>query len=355
MQPQVDRKYSSSNNLKSGQRAEAGACDLCSFPCSSCLHIAQQVMGSKVDECSGDTCTGYTSNVSVNDAALDDKILKFETEQKSEIQNIDSGHSSNISENIYSKESLINSGLSVAFQGAALPNLDEPKGKGCPDINMSCVTGTEDAKLSDVNVSVVVMTDFPSSAASDGTLTAGNEKSVSHASSACKHMKYVGEGQNNHSDHTKNGEEPSKLVPVSICSPVNLSLQSSGLPAAIQEDAADATCSLNVKDGPSDASSVKSLNNEEISCSHLCAVLEAPSEHLNSLSTKEVTSDVVHSEMAVDAFQVTHKVMGSSLSPDAKRNSLESHTLDDSEDSDVVEHDVSTKKYMLFFCRSTFN
>lgn len=336
MQPQVDRKYSSSNNLKSGQRAEAGACDLCSLTCSSCLHIDQQMMGSKVDECSGETCTGYTSNVSVDDAAPDDKILKFETEQKSEIRNIDSGNSSNISENVYPEVSLLNSGSLVAFQDA------EPKGKECPDVNMSCVTGTEDAKLSDVNVSIGVPTDFPSSAASDGTLTSpGNEKLFSHTSSACEDMKYnVGERQNNHSGQSKNGEEPPELTPVSICSPVNLSLQSSGLPAATEEDAADAICSLNVKDGPSHAPSVKSLDNEEHSCSHFCAVLEVPREHLNSLSTNEVTSDVVHSEMAVDAFQVIDKIGGSSPCPDAKGNSLESHTMDEGEDSDVVEHDV---------------
>lgn len=314
-------------------------------------------MGSKVDECSGETYSGYTLNVSVSDASPDDKILKFETEQKSEIRNIDGGNSSNISENVYSEESLINSSLSVAFQDAALPNLDEPKAKVCPDINMSCITVTEDAKLSDVNGSVGVIKYFSSSAASDGTLTSPvNENSFSHASSACVDMKCnVGERQNNPTGQSKNGEEPSELVPVSIRSPVNLSLQSSGLPAATQEDSADVTCSLDVKDGPSHAPSVKSLNNAEISCSHFCAVVEAPSEHLNSLSTKEVTSDVVHSEMADDAFQVTDKVVGSSLSPHVKGNSLESHTMDESEDSEVVEHDVSTKKYMLFFCRSTFN
>lgn len=317
---QADKESSSSSkNLKVRRRTEFGTCDVCSAPCSSCLHMNQQLMGSKIDECSG---AENALNVCVDNDAPTNKIVKFETEQKSEIRNSVNENLSIPSENGCSGVSVRSSGLSTASQNLAMPNHDETKGKGCNDDTLSCVTGSEDGNNG-------VRTDLPSNAASDGSSTPVNRKTLSHqTSSPCENMKSnVDQSQNNHSRESKNSEESPEKMPVFTCLQAALPLQNSGMAEAVPESAVGTVLFLNAKGGSSPAPCEKSV------------VCDPNLEETN----------MVHSDMDVAAFKVTDNVAGSCHSPGGDGNSLESHTMDKSDDSDMMEHDVSMKTYRLFF------
>ncbi|XP_059625095.1 protein PARALOG OF AIPP2-like isoform X2 [Cornus florida] len=107
--------------FKSGKFHKSGTCNVCSTPCSSCLHINQTLMGSKADEFYDETYRGSAfSQYSVNDVAPPPKSSAFDCGQHtaSEASNlfiVNSCHDS-FSENAESKASLRTSDVSNASE-----------------------------------------------------------------------------------------------------------------------------------------------------------------------------------------------------------------------------------------------
>ncbi|XAR56691.1 hypothetical protein NMG60_11037266 [Bertholletia excelsa] len=101
---------SHSKSRKPSMRAESGTCNVCSAPCTSCLHNNRALMGSKTEECSDDNCqANESSQYSVNDtvtikSSVCDSVQRAASET-SNLLSVNSNHDS-FSENAESKSSL---------------------------------------------------------------------------------------------------------------------------------------------------------------------------------------------------------------------------------------------------------
>ncbi|KAG8647945.1 uncharacterized protein LOC110622611 isoform X4 [Manihot esculenta] len=93
-------------------RAESGTCNVCSAPCSSCMHLKLACMGSKSNEFSDETChETATSQSSINEDQLSPfknrayDSLQHATSEASNFPSVNSCHDS-LSENMESKASI---------------------------------------------------------------------------------------------------------------------------------------------------------------------------------------------------------------------------------------------------------
>lgn len=160
----------SSMSRKVHMRAESGTCNLCSAPCSSCMHVNQTLMGSKVDESPDETChRDATSQYSINEGesfpplksrACDN--LQHTGSETSNIFSVTSSHDS-FSENVESKANMRSSDISYASegvemcpksksldtsdQGALSDKFEDARGIEGHDDNISCVSGPNDANI----------------------------------------------------------------------------------------------------------------------------------------------------------------------------------------------------------------
>ncbi|KAL4377299.1 hypothetical protein GQ457_02G039610 [Hibiscus cannabinus] len=87
-------------------KAESGICNVCSAPCSSCMHLSVAQMGSKSEEFSDETDhVAVASQYSINEDKTGDSLYHSPSEA-SNILNVNSSHDS-YSENLESKASAI--------------------------------------------------------------------------------------------------------------------------------------------------------------------------------------------------------------------------------------------------------
>lgn len=115
---------------KARMRGESGACNVCATPCSLCMHLSQDTMGSKTDEFSDETCrVNVASQYSVNggDTSTSFKSkacdsLQHTTSETSNLISVNSSHDS-LSENADSKATLRSSHLSDTLEVEMLPKL----------------------------------------------------------------------------------------------------------------------------------------------------------------------------------------------------------------------------------------
>ncbi|KAF5450617.1 hypothetical protein F2P56_030950 [Juglans regia] len=104
-------------------RGESGTCNVCSAPCSSCMHLNQALMGSKTEEFSDESCRGnvasqYSFNESGPLSSLKSRAsdsLQHTTSETSNVLSVNSGHDS-FSENADSKSTLRSSVISYASE-----------------------------------------------------------------------------------------------------------------------------------------------------------------------------------------------------------------------------------------------
>ncbi|KAG7980620.1 hypothetical protein I3843_05G191200 [Carya illinoinensis] len=112
-----------SMSKKVPMRGESGTCNVCSAPCSSCMHLNQALMGSKTEEFSDESCRGnVTSQYSFNESGPLSSLkcrtsdsLQHTASETSNILSVNSGHDP-FSENADSKSTLRSSVISYASE-----------------------------------------------------------------------------------------------------------------------------------------------------------------------------------------------------------------------------------------------
>lgn len=378
-------------------RTESGTCNVCSTPCSSCMHFNQALMGSKSDESSDENCRGNAvSQYSVNDVQPPFKSRTCDNLQNtaSEISNLVSANSSHDSfcENAQSQaaldasedvemlpsENIVEDHLAsepkCVSDQRSLPNkYDDPKGLEVHDDNISCIIEYKDEKTS-------YNADRKCSAGSVSSVCQeGFGKTVHFQTASGSHdVSDMKKSHNNSGQVSCYTQDSIQKVPPSLSTPsevpslkdidIGTGSQGSGLPS----------CNPKVKDLEEDFSS--HLKEELPECSM---------GHMNSSSTKEAALNVVSDEKSAGydsadtiANSKTSFIGGSSVVsievhtdlevetdkdgkdrptealkcvdqdeevkkcnelpklPDIEKPSLQSQLVDESDESDVVEHDV---------------
>lgn len=161
-------------------RAESGTCNVCSAPCSSCMHLNLALMGSKTEEFSDETCRETSgSQYSINESNVIHSFkgrpcdsLQHTASEASNPLSVNSSHDS-FSVNAESKVTLRSSDISDALedfeihpkfssrgataegqispkpeicldQRISLNKYDDPKGAEVLDDNISCVSRAND-------------------------------------------------------------------------------------------------------------------------------------------------------------------------------------------------------------------
>ncbi|KAJ9185636.1 hypothetical protein P3X46_005242 [Hevea brasiliensis] len=123
-------KRSMRRKVRTSTRAESGTCNVCSAPCSSCMHLKVACMGSKGNEFSDEVCRETaTSQNSINEDELSpfknraNDSLHHTTSEASNLLSINSSHDS-LSENVESKASIRCSDIvGTSVESEMLPKL----------------------------------------------------------------------------------------------------------------------------------------------------------------------------------------------------------------------------------------
>ncbi|KAG7555514.1 Zinc finger PHD-type [Arabidopsis suecica] len=145
-------------------KVESGTCNVCSAPCSSCMHRNVGFTGSKLDEASDENCHGVVgSQCSVNE---DDLLPSFMVNAHNSLNNtaseasnlVNSSHDA-LSENAESKETIRFSGISDDSGAVAMTSKTSLSGSRMKhkvsasakvlDQSSNCIEGQEDGILSD--------------------------------------------------------------------------------------------------------------------------------------------------------------------------------------------------------------
>ena len=383
--------------------AESGTCNVCSTPCSSCMHLNQAFMGSKSDESSDENCRGKAvSQYSVNDVLPSFKSRTCDNLQNtaSEISNMVSANSSHdsFSENAHSQaafdasegvemlpsENIVEDHLAskpkcVSDQRSLSNKFDDPKGLEMHDDNISCIIENKDEKIS-------YNADRKGSAGSVSSVCQeGVGKNVQFQTASGSHdindMKIC----NNMGQLSSDTRDSSEKVPPSLSTlsevpslkdiDIGTGSQGSGLPS----------CNPKVKDFEEDTSS--HLNEELPECSMECLNSSLPKEaelnvvsgeksagydsadiignsKTNFIGVSSVASIEVHPDLEVgtdkdgkdnptealkciDQDEEVKKCNELPELPDTQKPPLQSQLVDESDESDVVEHDVSIDAFFL--------
>ncbi|XVF06832.1 hypothetical protein REPUB_Repub06bG0085100 [Reevesia pubescens] len=142
----LNRYYTSQ---KVHTKAESGTCNVCSAPCSSCMHLSIAQMGSKSDESSDETDrVVVASEYSINEDKTGDS-LQHTPSEASNLLCVNSSNDS-YSENIESKATVRPSDISdasacVGIQKTFSNKYDGSKGVEGHDDNVSCASRATDA------------------------------------------------------------------------------------------------------------------------------------------------------------------------------------------------------------------
>ncbi|XP_057462366.1 uncharacterized protein LOC130752582 isoform X3 [Actinidia eriantha] len=346
-----------SKSQKVLMRTESGMCNVCSAPCSSCLHINRTLMGSKNDEFSDETCDGNAySQHSVNDV-VPGKSTACDvgwnaTSETSNLLSVSSNHDS-FSENAESKACLRTSDASkdvemhpkfsygVTAGDNQLPSKPQCKTderalanklenrkviEGHGD-SVSCVSGGNDTnKLASHDNGNVIRKMEPHSSASAklsshqiDLIGIHSSKDRSDVNSPCPF------GSKSHSCNVRELEDDlgSQLI-VELPQLSKEHLNSS----LTKEAASDMTCGRGsapyacggIEDG-------RLLGGNSTASDTLCIIVEGEAE-----------TDKGSDDLPARAVNFQEQIEG--VLPDLQETSLFSQDVDDSDGSDIVEHDV---------------
>ncbi|TQD80581.1 hypothetical protein C1H46_033833 [Malus baccata] len=288
---------------------ESGACNVCSAPCSSCMHPNRSFMGSKADEFSDETCrvnvaSQYSINVGDTSSSFKRKAcdsLQHTTSETSNLLSVNSSHDS-LSENAESKATLRSSDTSE--------NAVEVH-----DDNISCISRANDANLAVNNHNRnVEWKNLSCSLASAGSI--GTEESgKAHKSTLSEMVKPADSG-----DSTKKGKLPE------FFGHADSSFKNESDIFAGQKFVSCKSLGVPTK---------------------LCPKIEVES---NGQDPKDEASKCLdHGEK---------DVMSNELVEVADMQPLQSASGDDSDESDIVEHDVSSLpspiKFVCMTCLHNF-
>ncbi|KAK0591399.1 hypothetical protein LWI29_001106 [Acer saccharum] len=202
---QAEKRFGKrSMKQRSRMRVESGTCNVCSAPCSSCMHLKRALMGSKTDEFSDETCRETTtSHYSINDGDVLPSCkgrpcdsLQHTASEASNMLSVNSSHDS-FAENAESKATMrspetddaledfemhpkLSSGAEVQLSPKPgnvsgqriLPNkIDDSKGVEGHDDNISCISRANDANTAvDHHDRIVDIKNFVHSSASECSL-----------------------------------------------------------------------------------------------------------------------------------------------------------------------------------------
>ncbi|KAF5749254.1 hypothetical protein HS088_TW04G01219 [Tripterygium wilfordii] len=316
-------------NQKVNMRVESGICNLCSAPCSSCMHLNLTRMGSKSDGCSEETCHAtVTSQISISVGdVLSSKsraceTLQYATSEGSILLSVNSSHDS-LSENPESKVIIRSSDISDTADGTeVLPNSSlcgtgadgQPSSKAQPVLDQSTSKLKEEfrefedrddntSRINSVNDDDVL-----------GSYSKENleRKNVSFSAASVSNLGPKGSGktviscnsgmlETQSTDASAHGGLPKGKVPQCPSEYINLSLS---------------------KKAATGATSEVSNKNSEVEPNKDS---KQPPEEGHKISDK------------VDEDKKTIKSAGLC---DEKEHLLQSASADESDDSDIVEHDV---------------
>ncbi|KAM3319579.1 putative protein isoform X1 [Capsicum chacoense] len=279
-------------NQSVGGRLVSGTCNVCSTPCSFCFPPSQSLMESKVDELSGETGMINSLSFSINDVSSSNKTRKCDVRQSSEINSAIRTTTSNLSFSANAgvkANARTSDGSSATSDGAVLAKLKDPKSFEVLDDNMSCIVrGDQANKLS----SFSKMTEDKSSLQCSST---SSGKTINNQTSA----RFV---------HVKNEADDGI--------PIDRSRQNESSGEENSKAPTEATSSRNVH------STGDYLENN------------------HSLLKNDVASEA-SGDLPADTCpeKDDQKSVGSPVSSDTK-DALQSHQVNESEDSDIEEQDV---------------
>ncbi|KAL2518515.1 Uncharacterized protein Adt_14762 [Abeliophyllum distichum] len=325
MVSQSDKDFSncSDKSQKVNTRAKSGTCNVCSAPCSSCLHNYQVMMGTKTDKFSGEICT--------ENAAID-QGRRFEIGQHSETSNVVgiNSTSDSFSENVVGKATLRTS--DVLEDNVMLSKYDGVKFLEGHDDNLSCISAANEAKVFAFGVRNGDGTNLPCSFASTCSPVEKSEYTIGYQTSSQLMDKCdVEDGMIQTSRQSKICGEFSDKVPPSSSptgpSSQNLSLVEIPLKSTDDSFELQASSRKSLSGDPNLMDLEEDLRplpqGQQLECSH---------DHLNSTSTKEVVvSDVVCDNPPGDALNFIKE---------NEDMEVEVHPIDESDDSDMEEQDV---------------
>jgi hypothetical protein len=380
-------KFSMSKKVH--MRGESGTCNVCSAPCSSCMHPNRALMGSRAEEFSDESCrVNVASQYSVNESGTLSSLksrasdnIQHTTSETSNLQSVNSSHDS-FSENADSKATLRSTIISDASEDVEmLPKLasggtvtdDQLSSKPRRGLDQRTFSNKYDEikeEGHDDNISCV--------RPNDATVVFSNHNSNINSSTVSVSSLAL--------EGSWKGTQFNKL-------------DSSEIPSSKDADASSR--SLNVQRPYTDSRNAKSLSYntnltdlEENPSSHIQdKVPECSMDRMNSSLTKEVASEIVSVHKSV-----SHKAIGGSSevsmknytksetetnkdstdrtdeelkssdrdehnnksnelveSPDMQEPPLQSGSGDESDESDIVEEDVSNDYFLalpglLFLC-----
>ncbi|KAL7230297.1 hypothetical protein ACSBR2_008739 [Camellia fascicularis] len=362
-----------SKSRKVLMRAESGMCNVCSAPCSSCLHINRALMGLKTDEFSDETCQGNAdSQFSVNDVAPVNSTAfdsgQHTASETSNLLSINSNHDS-FFENAESKSSLRNCEVSGASEDVKMhPNLssgvpagddqlslkpqynsdqraltnklEDQKVIECHEDSNSCVSGSNDTnKLASYNNGNVGKKNIPHGSASvelsslkvDLIVPPSSIDRIEGISSPklCPSSgKYHSCNSNVRDLEEDLGSHPPIELPEFSKEHLNLSLTKEATSDMVcKQRSASYTC------GGTDNGNVGGSSSAALD--RVCLNFEAETE--TGKGSGELPTEAVNSSGKIEEVE---KVVESCGLPDVQETSLQSQPVDDSDGSDIVEHDV---------------
>ncbi|XP_059667443.1 protein PARALOG OF AIPP2-like [Cornus florida] len=352
-------------------------------------------MGSKTDKCSGETCQEKVlSQYSVNDAKSSARDNgQHSASERSNLFSVNSIHDS-FSENAETKVGSRTSDVSSASEDVEmLPKFRDPKNLDGHDDNISCISGANDVnKLANHLNGNVDRKNIPCSSASNSGLVLEGCGTTLPTDTGCLDINCDAKGSYSNSRRQSRYnddltlEVPPTVLSTELSSPV-LDVMETPSSKGVDDGTSSPKVQRTYSHPPSDKSlscnpCVKDL--EEDSCSHLQGELpECSKEHLNPLFTKEAASGIVcrqksasykccdislvgvnfeasekislnlgtennngSGNLPAEALNIpkqieeVEKIKESLVLPDAQETSLQSHPMDETDESDIVEHDV---------------
>lgn len=381
--PQPETEFGKcSMSKKVHMRGESGTCNVCSAPCSSCMHLNRALMGSRTEEFSDESCrVNAASQYSVNESgtlsSLKSRVsdnLQHTTSETSNLHSVNSSHDS-FSENADSKASLRSTIISDASEDVVmLPKLasggtiaeDQLSSKPRCSLDQRTFSNKyEEIKEEghDDNISCV--------RPNDATVVVSNHnRNINSSTASVSSLALEGSGKVTQFNKLGSSEIPSS------------------------KDADASSRSLNVQSPYTDSRNAKSLSyntnftdiEENPSSLIQDKVPECSMDHINSSLSKEEASEIVSVRKSVSckashiggSSEVSTKIYPKSEaetnkdsgdrtdgelkssdrdehndksnelveSPDMQEPPLQSGSGDESDESDIVEQDVSNDFFL---------
>ncbi|GMP70926.1 hypothetical protein CsSME_00029550 [Camellia sinensis var. sinensis] len=356
-----------SNSRKVLMRAESGTCNVCSAPCSSCLHINRALMGLKAHEFSDETCQGNAgSQYSVNDVVpvkntacdggqhtasetsnvLGDDCFSENAESKASLRTCDvSGASEDVEAhlNLSSGGTVADDQLPlkpqcISDQRAHKNKFEDRKGLESHEDSISCVSGSSDTnKLTKYNNGTHGFASIELSSHKKDFVEIPSSKDRRDGASSpkllstCSHP-FSGKSISCKLNVNDLEQDLGSHLPVELpeCSKEHLDS------SLTKETASDMFCgqrSASYTCGGTDDGSL--IGGNSVASDKVCLNLEAERDIYTGSS--KLPNEAVNSSEKIEEIEKVKEPCGL---PDVQETSLQSHSVDDSDDFDILEHDV---------------